>query len=245
MTVSGNKSNITINNCHFINTPNNAGATISAPEWSFGLYVNGQDAAGSIIFTNNEFNGAFRTMLANVSGNFLIENCQFSNGVYSVANGPTSGSGSEATAITTSSATNNNIFVVDCTFDNAGSFYLQTQANFTENTFKNDKFEHYIQVKGSIGQPIDFTNNTFHQGTNDLVIIDIASTPVLLPARQAAVNYYIWYDTPEAVRPADYSDYKYMYNDDGSITFMPQSDIALEQFFSQKDSGNIQVDRCV
>ena len=35
-------------------------------------------------------------MLANVSGNFLIENCEFINSVYSVANGPTGGSAGEA-----------------------------------------------------------------------------------------------------------------------------------------------------
>ncbi|MEI3553061.1 MAG: hypothetical protein V8Q17_11130 [Acutalibacteraceae bacterium] len=50
-------------------------------------------------------------MLANVSGNFLIEDCEFINSVYSVVNGPTSGSGSEATTITTSSASNNHIVV--------------------------------------------------------------------------------------------------------------------------------------
>lgn len=242
MTVTGNKADIIVNNCHFINTPNNGGVTVDAPEWSYGLFVNEQDSAGSITFTNNEFNGAFRTMLANVSGNFLIENCKFINSVYSVANGPTSGSGSEATTITTSSAANNNIVVKTSVFDNAGAIYLQTQANFTGNTFQNDKFEHYIQAKGSIGQPIDFTNNTFQQGDNDLVIIDVAATPVLLPVGQTAVNYWIWADTPADVRPDDYSDYKYMYNEDGNITFMPQSDVALEQFFSQKGNGNIQVD---
>ena len=242
VTVSGNKADIIVNNCHFINTPNNGGVTVDAPEWSYGLFVNEQDSAGSITFTNNEFNGAFRTMLANVSGNFLIENCKFINSVYSVVNGPTSGSGSEATTITTSSAANNNIVVKTSVFDNAGAIYLQTQANFTGNTFQNDKFEHYIQAKGSIGQPIDFTNNTFQQGDNDLVIIDVAATPVLLPVGQTAVNYWIWADTPADVRPDDYSDYKYMYNEDGNITFMPQSDVALEQFFSQKGNGNIQVD---
>ena len=240
-TVSGNKAAIKINNCRFINTPNNNGVTVDAPEWSYGLYVNGQDNTGSITFTNNEFNGAFRTMLPNVSGNFLIENCRFINSVYSVKDGPTGGAGSEATTITTSSATNNQIVVKNNTFDNAGAIYLQTQANFTGNTIKNDKFEHYIQTKGSIGQPIDFTNNTFQLGTNNLVIIDVAVTPILLPAGQPAVNYWIWADTPEDVRPADYSDYKYMYNEDGSITFMPQSNVALEQFFNQ-NKGNIQVD---
>ena len=242
VTVSGNKADIIVNNCRFINTPNNGGVTVDAPEWSYGLFVNEQNSAGSITFTNNEFNGAFRTMLANVSGNFLIEDCKFINSVYSVVNGPTSGSGSEATTITTSSASNNNIVVKTSVFDNAGAIYLQSQANFAGNTFQNDKFEHYIQVKGSIGQPIDFTNNTFQQGDNDLVIIDVAATSVLLPVGQTAVNYWVWADTPEDVRPDDYSDYKYMYNEDGNITFMPQSDVALEQFFSQKGNGNIQVD---
>ena len=65
------------------------------------------------------------------------------------------------------------------------------------------------------------------------MIIDVAVTPVLLPAGQPAVNYWIWADTPEDVRPADYSDYKYMYNEDGSITFMPQSNVALEQFLTK------------
>lgn len=240
-TVSGNEAAIKINNCRFINTPNNNGVTVDAPEWSYGLYVNGQDNTGSSTFTNNEFNGAFRTMLPNVSGNFLIENCRFINSVYSVKDGPTGGAGSEATTITTSSATNNQIVVKNNIFDNAGAIYLQTQANFTGNTIKNDKFEHYIQAKGGIGQPIDFTKNTFQLGTNNLVIIDVAVTPVLLPAGQPAVNYWIWADTPEDVRPADYSDYKYMYNEDGSITFMPQSNVALEQFFNQ-NKGNIQVD---
>ncbi len=44
------------------------------------------------------------------------------------------------------------------------------------------------------------------------MIIDVAVTLVLLPAGQPA-NYWIWADTPEDVRPADYSDYKYMYNE--------------------------------
>ena len=220
-TVSGNEAAIKINNCRFINTPNNNGVTVDAPEWSYGLYVNGQDNTGSINFTNNEFNGAFRTMLPNVSGNFLIENCRFINSVYSVKDGPTGGAGSEATTITTSSATNNQIVVKNNTFDNAGAIYLQTQANFTGNTIKNDKFEHYIQAKGGIGQPIDFTKNTFQLGTNNLVIIDVAATPILLPAGQPAVNYWIWADTPEDVRPADYSDYKYMYNEDGTARLFP------------------------
>lgn len=61
VTVSGNKADIIVNNCRFINTPNNGGVTVDAPEWSYGLFVNEQNSAGSITFTNNEFNGAFRT----------------------------------------------------------------------------------------------------------------------------------------------------------------------------------------
>lgn len=241
-TLSGNKADITINNCSFINTPNNQGVTVDAPEWSYGLYINGQDDNGSITFTNNEFNGAFRTMLPNVNGNFLIKNCSFINSVYTVANGPTGGAAGTATSITTSDAANNQITVKDCVFDNAGSIYVQTQVNFIGNTIKTDKFEHYVQAKGSIGKPIDFSKNKFQPGENNVVVYDVAKTPVLLPAGQPAVSGWTWNDTPSEIRPENYNDYKYMYNEDGTITFMPQSDVALGQFFLQKDNGNIQVD---
>ena len=49
-------------------------------------------------------------------------------------------------------------------------------------------------------------------------------------------------DTPEDIKPADYNDYTYMYNEDETITFMPQSSVALAHFFGQAGSGNIQVD---
>ena len=44
VTVSGNKADIIVNNCRFINTPNNGGVTVDAPEWSYGLFVNEQNS---------------------------------------------------------------------------------------------------------------------------------------------------------------------------------------------------------
>ena len=96
-------------------------------------------------------------MLPNVSGNFIIENCTFTNSVYTVLNGPTGGAGATSTSITTSASANNQIQVRSNYFDNAGSIYLQTQADFTGNTIKNDVFEHYIQAGGRIGEPVDLS----------------------------------------------------------------------------------------
>ena len=239
-TVSGNKADITIHNCLFTNKPNNNDVTVSAPEWSYGLYINGQSDEGKITFTNNEFNGAFRTMLPSCSGNMLIENNKFINSVFSVANGPTGGAGGDATSITTSAAANNHLVIRNNEFNNAGSIYFQTQIEFEGNKFITDKFENYIQASGRIAQKVDLRNNSFETGENDLVILDIAQTPILLPAGQEAVSAWHFFDTPEAIRPQDYSDYKYMYNQDGTITFKPQSDVALDQFFNQ-NKGNIQV----
>lgn len=239
-TVSGNNADITINHSRFMNTPNNNGAVIDASEWSYGLYVNGQGNEGSIKFTNNEFNGAFRTMLANISGNFLIENCSFTNSVYTVINGPTSGAGSEATVLTTSLETNNHLVVRKNTFNNAGAIYLQTQIDFQNNKVIADGIMHYIQAKGSIGETIDFSQNTFETGDNHYVIIDVPNTKVRMPAGMKVIDYWVWYDTPSAIRPANNTDYLYMYNEDGNITYTPQSNVALEQFLNQ-NNGNKQV----
>lgn len=57
VSVSGNKADIVIHGCHFINEPQNDGQTINALQWSYGLYINKQADEGSITFTNNEFNG--------------------------------------------------------------------------------------------------------------------------------------------------------------------------------------------
>lgn len=240
-TISGNKANIVINNCKFMNTPNNGTTTEDALEWSYGLYINGQSDEGSIVFTNNEFNGAFRTMLPGVSGDFTVENCKFVNSVYSVKNGPTSGAGSEATCITTSKEANNNIKIFNNTIDNAGALYFQTNAVVEDNSIAYDRFEHYIQVSGSVGEKVDFTDNSFVTGENDLVIIDVPVAPAILPVGQEAVSYWIWADTDASIRPADYGHYKYMYNEDGSKTFKPQSKVALEQFLHQ-GKGNLAVE---
>ena len=239
-TVSNNKADITIHNCLFTNEPNNNGVTVSAPEWSYGLYINEQSDEGKIAFANNEFNGAFRTMLPSISGNMLIENNKFTNSVYTVAGGPTGGAGPDATSITTSASTNNKLVIRNNVFNNAGSIFFQTQVEFEGNKFITDKFENYIQASGRIAQKVDLRNNSFETGENDLVILDIAKAPILLPAGQEAVSAWNFFDTPEEIRPDDYSDYKYMYNQDGTITFKPQSDVALDQFFNQ-NKGNIQV----
>lgn len=240
MTVSGNQADIKIDHCTFMNTPHNQGKVEDVLQWSYGLYINGQADTGSIQFTNNQFKGAFRTQLANVSGNFSIENCIFENSVYTVKDGPTDGAGNEATTLTTSDAKNNQIVIKNNEFNNSGAIYFQTPVTMINNTVKEDVFEHYIQANGSIQKAIDLSNNTFVVGEHHLVIIDTLTTPILLPAGQVAVNYWVWYKTPEDVRPADYSDYQYMYKEDGTVAFLPQSDVALEQFFMQ-NKGNIEV----
>ncbi|MDO4664514.1 MAG: hypothetical protein Q4A59_06485, partial [Erysipelotrichaceae bacterium] len=240
-TVNGNKADITIHNCSFTNNPNNNGVTESAPEWSYGLYINGQSDEGRIVFTNNEFNGAFRTMLPGISGNMLIENNKFINSVYTVAGGPTSGAGPDATSITTSTATNNQLVIRNNEFNNAGSMFFQTQIQFEGNTVKTDRFENYIQASDIIAQKVDLRNNNFETGNNNLVILDRAKAPIILPAGQEAVSAWHYFNTPVESQPKDaYSSYKYMYNQDGTITFKPQSDVALDQFFNQ-NKGNIQV----
>lgn len=239
-TVSGNKANIVINNCNFINEPKDIGDGYDAKEWSFGLFINGQHDEGKITFTNNTFNGAFRTMIPSASGNMLIENCNFINKVATVRNGPTSGAQSEATSLTTSKAANNKIVVRGCNFDNAGAIYMQTNITFENNIVAFDKYEHYIQAAGGIGQSIDFSKNKFVTGKNSLVSIDIPISQIIYPAGQEAVSYWTWADTPQDKRPDNYNDYKYKYNEDKTITFMPQSDIALDQFFNQ-NKGNFQV----
>ena len=239
-TVSNNKAEIIIHNCLFTNKPNNNGVTVLAPEWSYGLYINGQSDEGKITFTNNEFNGAFRTMLPGCSGNMLIENNKFTNSVFSVLDGPTTGAKNEATSITTSAEANNHLVIRNNEFDNAGSLYFLTQINFEGNKFITDTFEHYIQAGGRIGQKVDLRNNSFETGENDLIIFDIPATPIILPTGQEAASGWVHDETPDNLKPERYSDYKYMYNQDGTITFKPQSDVALDQFFNQ-NKGNIQV----
>lgn len=99
---------------------------------------------------------------------------------------------------------------------------------------------HYIQAKGSIGGAVDFSQNTFETGNNNYVIFDTLGAKVIMPAGMKVIDGWVWNDTPAEVRPADYTDYLYMYNEDGSITYTPQSDVALEQFLTQT-AGNKQV----
>ncbi len=239
-TVSGNKANIVINNCNFINEPKDIGDGYDVKEWSYGLYINGQHDEGKITFINSTFNGAFRTMIPSASGNMVIENCNFINKVATVHDGPTSGAQKEATSLTTSKAENNKIVVKGSNFDNAGAIYMQTNITFENNTVAFDKYEHYIQASGRIKKAVDFSKNKFVLGENSLVSIDIPISPIIYPAGQEAVSYWTWADTPEDKRPDNYNDYKYKYNEDKTITFMPQSDIALDQFFNQ-NKGNFQV----
>lgn len=243
VSVSGNKADIVIHGCHFINEPQNDGQTINALQWSYGLYINKQADEGSITFTNNEFNGAFRTMLPNISGNVSIKDNVFTNTVYSVANGPTSGSQGEATCITTADKSTNDQFIItDNIFNNAGAFYFQQteKAKVHNNTFNFDTFEHYIQARDGAAHPLDLTDNTFVMGSNNLVIIDTTAAPIKLPVGQRAVSYWPWAETPNNIKPADYSTYGYAYNADGTMSFYPGSEGALLAFMAPA-SGNIGV----
>lgn len=234
-----NNADITITGCTFMNEANNNDVTVNAPEWSYGVYVT-EGNAGSFTFTKSRFDGAFRTMLSNINGTVNITDNVFVNSIFSNNSGSTAGSGEEATCITTHSAAVNVFTITGNTFDNAGAFYFQKTAGstVTGNTFKSDRFEHYIQVSGGAANPLDLTGNTFEMGGNDLVIIDVTAAPVKLPAGQKAVNYWAWEDTDDSVRPADYSSYVYAYNEDGSVTFYPGTQAAMDAFLNPA-SGNI------
>ncbi len=236
--LGGNNADITITDCTFMNEADND-VTEKAPEWSYGLYMNEQ-GTGSFTFTKSRFDGAFRTMLANISGTVSITDNEFVNSIFSNNSGSTSGSGEEATCITTAKTDVNDFTITGNTFDNAGAFYFQRTAGatVTGNTFKSDKFEHYVQVSGGAANPLDLTENTFEMGDNDLVIIDVTAAPVKLPVGQKAVNYWAWADTDASVRPEDYSSYVYAYNEDGSVTFYPGTQAAMDAFLNPA-SGNI------
>lgn len=231
--LNGNNAYITITGCTFMNEAKNNGVTEGAPEWSYGLYMNDQ-GTGSFTFTKSRFEGAFRTMLPNINGTVSITDNVFVNSIFSNNSGSTSGSGEEATCITTANTDGNVFKITGNTFDNAGAFYFQKTAGatVTGNTFKSDKFEHYVQVRGGAANPLDLTENTFEMGGNDLVIIDVTAAPVKLPAGQKAVNYWAWEDTDDSVRPADYSSYVYAYNEDGSVTFYPGTQEAMDAFLN-------------
>ena len=80
--IGGNNSNITIEKCLFINNPNNGENTIDVSNWSFGLSMGTQGSKGSFTFRNNEFRGAFRTMLPSINGKVTIDNNTFISIIY-------------------------------------------------------------------------------------------------------------------------------------------------------------------
>lgn len=235
---AGNQADILIDGCLFTNDADNGSVTLQAPQWSYGLYVNEQGQNGRFTFQNSKFNGAFRTMLPSINGNVTIQNSTFVNEVYSVNSGSTSGSGEEASCITTA-RTPSNLIIRNNVFDNAGVIYLQRiPSEMSGNTIKFDVFEHYVQASGSAGGEVDLSNNTFSVGGNSLIAIDTVQAPIKLPAGQMAVNYWPWAETDEAIRPEDYSSYKYAYNKDGSRTFYPETAAALQAFMNPKP-GNL------
>lgn len=236
-TAAGNSAVVDFINVSFVNSPNNQGVEVAAPEWSYGIYIQDQSDAGRINFTACKFEGAFRTMISSASGSMNVENCSFTNSVYSVLNGPTTGAQAEATCVTTSSSANNHLVFTNNTFNNAGAIYVQTQIDFRKNHVIEDGLMHYIQAKASIGETIDFSDNTFDTGNNNYVVIDVPSAKVKMPTGMKVIDYWVWYETPLNVRPNDYSDYLYMYNEDGTITYVPQSDVALEQFIRQNKNN--------
>lgn len=240
--VNGNNADIVITRCTFMNEPNNNGVTENAPEWSYGIYMNEQGVDGSFTFENSRFDGAFRTMLANINGTVSVTGSTFVNSIFSNNSGSTSGSGEEATCITTAAQATNKFIIQNNIFDNAGAFYFQKTegADVADNTFKFDRFEHYIQVRGGAAHPLDLSDNTFEMGNNDLVSVDVTAAPIIYPVGQKVVSYYAWAETDEQSRPEDYSSYVYAYNADGSKTFYPESNAALNAFL-EPNAGNIGV----
>lgn len=233
--LAGNNAAITIKDCTFMNEANND-VTEKASEWSYGLYVNKQ-GKGSFTFTKSRFEGAFRTMLPNINGTVSITENTFTNTIFSNNSGSTSGSGEEATCITTANESANAFTITGNVFDNAGAFYFQKTegAAATDNTFYFEKFGHFIQVKGNAGKSLDLAQNDFKMGENNLVIVDVAAAPVKLPADQKAVSFWAWKD---AGAKEDIGNYQYAYNKEGNIDFYPGSQTAMDVFM-QPASGNI------
>lgn len=237
--VGGNNSNITIGNCLFTNNPNNGDTKIGVLEWSFGLSMGSQDTKGSFDFINNEFNGAFRTMLPSINGKVTIQGNKFNNSVLTVSPETGNGANAQATCITTLAKLDSNDFTItDNTFNNPGAFYFQDIANVQNNTFVFDNSGHYIQLGGKVGRNLDLRNNTFKTESDGVVSIDTEGAQVILPAGQTAINYWAWNDTPVDIRPDGYSSYKYIYNSDGNKIFYPESEAALKAF-TNPASGNI------
>lgn len=225
--IGGNNSNITIEKCLFINNPNNGENTIDVSNWSFGLSMGTQGSKGRFTFRNNEFRGAFRTMLPSINGKVTIDNNTFINTVQSVVPGTGTGSDKEATCITTEKTAIDEFIITNNTFNNAGAFFFQNIASVSGNIFKGDKFQHYIQENGKVGKNLDLTNNTFINGDNVLLIFDKHKSEVILPVGQIAINGW-------SVVTSDASEYAYSCNYDGSKTFYPTSKEALKEFVNPR-----------
>ena len=241
-TLSGNNATITIQKCLFTNNPNNAGITIKAPEWSFGLSMGSQGEKGSFNFINNEFNGAFRTMLPSINGKVTIDNNVFVNTVQSVSPGTADGAKEESTCITTSEkAQKDNITITNNIFDNAGAFFFQTTANILENTFKGEKFPHYIQARGIIEEDLDLKNNKFEMGNNAVCSMDTKSAEILLPVGEMAYNYWAWDSLEEFTDPtkANLINYKYSFENDKKRVHYPTSEKALKAFVNPNPNAPI------
>ena len=238
--VKDNNSNITIENCLFTNNPNNDG-TIDVSEWSFGLSMKTQGSKGSFTFKNNEFRGAFRTMLPSINGKVTIDNNTFINTVQSVFPGTTDGAKKEATCITTGYTENDSFTITNNTFDNAGAFLFQKTANVTKNIFKGEKFIHYIQLKGYAGGNLDLTDNIFEMGNNAVCSMDTISAEILLPVGEMAYNYWAWDSLEELSdsNKANLDNYKYSFENDKSRVYYPSSGKALKAFLNPNPTAPI------
>ena len=234
--IASNNSNITIENCLFTNNPNNGENTIDVSNWSFGLSMGTQGSKGSFTFRNNEFRGAFRTMLPSINGKVTIDNNTFINTVQSVVPGTTDGAKKEATCITTGYTENDSFTITNNTFDNAGAFLFQKTANVTKNTFKGEKFIHYIQLKGYAGGNLDLTDNIFEMGNNAVCSMDTIDAEILLPVGELAYNYWAWDSLEEFTDPtkANLDNYKYSFENDKNRVYYPTSEKALKAFVNPK-----------
>lgn len=234
--IGGNNSNITIEKCLFINNPNNGENTIDVSNWSFGLSMGTQGSKGSFTFKNNEFRGAFRTMLPSINGKVTIDNNTFINTVQSVVPGTGNGSDKEATCITTGYTNNDKFTITNNTFDNAGAFLFQKTANVTKNIFKGEKFIHYIQLKGYAGGNLDLTDNIFEMGNNAVCSMDTIDAEILLPVGEMAYNYWAWDSLEELTDPtkANLENYKYSFENDKNRVYYPTSENALKAFINPR-----------
>lgn len=241
--VGGNNAQVVIDHCAFTNKAVNSSA-FDASQWSYGFVLSTQGEQGSLTFTNNTFNGAFRTMLSSLNGEAVVKGNTFTNSVYTVADGPTTGAGNTATCITTDTDTDvSEIVIENNVFDNAGCMYFQQTkgAVVKGNRIKaSGRSGHYIQVAGGAGSALDLHDNQFELDDLGIVIYDTVGAPAVLPAGVRAISAWPWVETPNNIKPTDYSSYAYSYDASGNRTFYPSSEGALKAFLKPA-AGNIGV----